>query len=61
MATVHSPVVDSHLVVDSRLVDILPVVDSHLAALVVVPRQVCPVVVEHSLHTDWVDWGLAPG
>ena len=72
MATVHKLAAESHQVVDtqvvgSRLVDTLAVdshqvVDSRLAAhMGVAPRQVCPVVVEHSRHTDWVGWGLAPG
>ena len=68
MATVHSPAVDSHLVVGSHLAahivvvprQVCPVVGSHLAAHMV--QQVCPAVVEeHSHHTDWVGWGLAPG
>ena len=66
MATVHKLAAESHQVVDtqvvgSRLVDTLAV-DSRLTAhMGVAPRQVCPVVVEHSHHIDWVGWGLAPG
>ena len=38
------------------VVDTLPA-----AHMVVVLHQVCLVAVEHSRHTGWADWGLAPG
>ena len=64
------PVVDIHPVADTLAADtpaadtlaVALVAGSRLAAhMVVVLHQVCLVAVEHSRHTGWADWGLAPG